>query len=308
MGYDCVAGTNNVLMRALGEIAAQPGRSLSEYLWTVYQHSYIDNSQSLDAIREELKNIIASMQRDLACSGGKLSGYMEKLNEFSAILNGSPSPLAMMAEVRKVVEATRETENSQRHFTTLISQLSSELDSLRKELAQAKEESLKDCLTGISNRKAFDITLEETIATARREKSQFSVLIADIDNFKRVNDHYGHLIGDKVLRFVATAIKRCVKGKDLVARFGGEEFAIILCNTDITGAHTVAEQIREAVFSGTIKDINSKKIFDRVSISLGISQFDEFDYPEDILQRADQALYLAKERGRNRVEKIASLR
>ena len=127
-------------------------------------------------------------------------------------------------------------------------------------------------------------------------------MIADVDHFKQVNDNYGHLIGDKVLRFVASTLKWCVKGKDLVARFGGEEFAVILLNTDMTGAYSVVEQIRRAVYAGKIKDMTSQKMLDQVTISIGIAQFDSSDLPNDLLQRADRALYQAKEKGRNRVE------
>lgn len=308
MGYDCVVGSNDVLKRAMEELHAQPERSITEYLWTVYQRSYIHDDKTLDTIREELKNIITSIQRDLEGSGGKLSGYLNKLNQFTAVLTGPSSPQAMETEVSNIIEATRDAEQSQRLVNAQVSQLATDLDSLRKELAQIREESLTDSLTGVSNRKAFDCALEDKIHTARKEKSVFSVLIADIDHFKQVNDNYGHLVGDKVLRFVASSLKRCVKGKDLVARFGGEEFAVILDNTDISGASTVAEQIRQAVFSGIIKDLNNKKTLDRISISLGVAQFSASDLPNDLLQRADEALYLAKDRGRNRVEKIASTR
>lgn len=308
MGYDFVAGINDVLRKALDELAAEPGRQITEYLWDIYQRSYMHDDQTLIAIRGELRNIITSMQRDIKGSEGILSGYLARLNQFNAVLTGPSSPQAMEVEVKKIIEATRDTERSQRQVNAQVSQLAMDLESMRKELAYIREESLTDSLTGVSNRKAFDIALEDRIHRARGEKSIFSVLIADIDYFKQVNDNYGHLIGDKVLRFVASSFKRCVKGKDLVARFGGEEFAVILDNTDISGASAVAEQIRQAVYSGIIKDMNNKKTLDRISISIGVAQYNASDLPNDILQRADEALYLAKDRGRNRVEKLASSR
>lgn len=308
MGYDFVAGINDVLRKALDELAAEPGRQITEYLWDIYQRSYMHDDQTLIVIRGELRNIITSMQRDIKGSEGILSGYLARLNQFNAVLTGPSSPQAMEVEVKKIIEATRDTERSQRQVNAQVSQLAMDLESMRKELAYIREESLTDSLTGVSNRKAFDIALEDRIHRARGEKSIFSVLIADIDYFKQVNDNYGHLIGDKVLRFVASSFKRCVKGKDLVARFGGEEFAVILDNTDISGASAVAEQIRQAVYSGIIKDMNNKKTLDRISISIGVAQYNASDLPNDILQRADEALYLAKDRGRNRVEKLASSR
>lgn len=306
MGYDSVAGYNDVLKKALQEVPAGSGRSLTEHLWSTYQQFYVREIEALEAIRAELRHIVACMQQDLESSGGKLSVYLERLNRFSAILTGSHSPEAMQDEVEQVIEATRGTEQSQRQVNAQIAQLSDDLETLRKELTQVRQESLTDHLTGISNRKAFDIALEDKVHAARARQSAFAILIADIDHFKEVNDNYGHLIGDKVLRFVASTIKRCIKGKDLAARFGGEEFAVILDDTDISGAYTVAEQIREAVLAGAIKDLNNKRVLNRISISLGVAEFKEPDLPHHLLQRADEALYMAKERGRNRVEKVAT--
>jgi diguanylate cyclase len=302
MGYDCVSGKSTELKQALAATVATADRPLSDRLWALYQSSYILDDETLENIRKELNSIITSMRGDIEQSGGKLSSYADRLGRFAAILNTSTSPQAMAAEVKMVIEDTRATELTQRQFNAQLSHISSEMESLRNELIQIREESYTDSLTGISNRKAFDAALEEAIYKTRLEKSTFSILIADVDHFKQVNDSYGHLIGDKVLRFVASTFKWCVKGKDIVARFGGEEFAVILLNTEITGAYAVAEQIRRAVCAGKIKDINSQKLLEQVTISIGIAQFDSSDLPNDLLQRADRALYQAKEKGRNRVE------
>jgi diguanylate cyclase len=302
MGYDCVSGKSEDLKKAFDEVAAPVDKSLTERLWELYQNFYVLDGQALENIRHELKSIIMSMQGDIERSGGKLSGYADKLDRFAAMLNASPTPQAMSTEVKMVIEDTRATEQSQRQFNAQLMQITQDMEFLRKELAQIREESYIDSLTGISNRKAFDAALEEAVQKTRSTRSTFTVLIADVDHFKQVNDNYGHLIGDKVLRFVASTLKWCVKGKDLVSRFGGEEFAVILMNTDVTGAYSVAEQIRRAIHAGKIKDLNSQKMLDQVTISIGIAQFDSSDLPNDLLQRADQALYQAKAKGRNRVE------
>ena len=235
-------------------------------------------------------------------SENKVSIYADRLNRFAAILDKPLSPQAIAEEVDAVREDTRVTELSQRHLNAQLNQITSDMEMLRKELAQIRDESYKDFLTGISNRKAFDAALDDIMYSTRADKSTFSILIADIDHFKRVNDNYGHLIGDKVLRFVASTFKRCLKGNDIVARFGGEEFAVILPNTDVTGAYSVAEQIRRAISAGKIKDMHNQSVLDQITISIGIAQHDSSDRQNDLVQRADQALYKAKEKGRNRIE------
>jgi len=302
LGYDCVSGKRADLQKELDVAVAATDKPLMLRLWELYQQSYILDDKTLENIRRELNSIILGMQGELEQSGGKLAGYAERLSRFSGILNSPVSPQVIAEEVKLVIEDTRATEVTQRQFNAQLTQITSEMDSLRKELVQIREESYTDSLTGISNRKAFDTALEEAIYKTRLEKSTFSILIADVDHFKQVNDKYGHLVGDKVLRFVASTFKWCVKGKDLVARFGGEEFAVILLNTDMTGAFSVAEQIRSAVCAGKIKDMTSQKMLDQVTVSIGVAQFNTSDLPHDLLQRADRALYQAKEKGRNRVE------
>jgi diguanylate cyclase len=170
------------------------------------------------------------------------------------------------------------------------------------QLEQVKRESLTDALTGISNRKAFDSALVQSIETAREETAPFSLLMLDIDHFKQFNDTYGHLIGDKVLRFIASILTRCIKGSDLAARYGGEEFAVILPNTPLQGAASVSEQIRKSISAGELKDKESGKRYGRITASIGIAEFHPEEAVNGLIERADQALYSAKKKGRNRVE------
>ena len=302
LGYDHVSGRNTELSKLLEETAATSGSRLTDRLRDLHQRLYVLDNETLDSIRQELSSIIASMQKDIKLSNSKVSIYADRLCRFAAILNRSPSPQTMATEVEMVKEDTLATELAQRELNEQLISISSDMEALRKELAQIRDESYRDFLTGIANRKAFDAALEDAIYTTRADKSTFSILIADIDHFKQVNDNYGHLMGDKVLRFVASTFKKCLKGQDIVARYGGEEFAVILPNTDITGAYSAAEQIRYSVSAGQIKDMTSQRMLDQITISIGIAQFESSDLHNELLQKADQALYKAKKNGRNRVE------
>ncbi|MFP5506617.1 MAG: diguanylate cyclase, partial [Gammaproteobacteria bacterium] len=155
----------------------------------------------------------------------------------------------------------------------------------------------RDALTGVSNRRHFDEKLAEIFQLYRRSQRAYALLLIDADHFKRVNDTHGHLVGDEVLKQLARIIGANVRCTDFVARYGGEEFVVLLPDTpDAAAARTVAEKIRLAVETAAFADVG------RMTISLGLSVAVPTDAaPEATLQRADAALYEAKQAGRNRV-------
>ena len=172
----------------------------------------------------------------------------------------------------------------------------------RKELELVlRTQSITDALTGLYNRRYFVEVLETQFARSKRQETQTRccVLSADLDFFKRINDTFGHLIGDVVLRTISDILREQVRSADVVARIGGEEFAIFLPRTAITDAERLAERIREAV-AGHVFDFDGQQV--QITITLGVSQFDPHDESfEDVLIRVDRALYHGKEHGRNQV-------
>jgi diguanylate cyclase (GGDEF)-like protein len=160
-----------------------------------------------------------------------------------------------------------------------------------------------DGLTQIANRRAFDQRLEKEWQRLARENLPMSLLLCDVDFFKRYNDRYGHPAGDDCLRAVAKAIESCIRRPaDLAARYGGEEFAVILPNTEQNGAIFVANKISEAVAALDILH-DASYVKDRVSLSIGIStaQPKHKTEPRKLIESTDKALYLAKSEGRDRV-------
>ena len=162
-----------------------------------------------------------------------------------------------------------------------------------------------DALTNLNNRRQFEMRLSQEVATARRKKTDLSCIMIDIDYFKKVNDTYGHAVGDFVLREVAKMITHEIREYDIASRYGGEEFCILLPHTIVQDAANVAERLRHTV-ENTILDIKSVCEFEcenfNVTISMGVSQFDQsFKTNEQLYKNADKALYRAKKSGRNRV-------
>lgn len=171
-----------------------------------------------------------------------------------------------------------------------------ELERLNTELARMYEEtkrlSLHDPLTGLANRRFLEIELDRNFAMAKRYETPLSIIMMDIDHFKRYNDTCGHPAGDKLLADIARLAQKGSRGVDLVARYGGEEFFILLPDTDLKGAQVAAERIRRTVQEGT-----------EVTVSLGIASYNKgMEKKEELICPADNALYKAKENGRNRVE------
>lgn len=160
----------------------------------------------------------------------------------------------------------------------------------------AVQAALRDPLTGVQNRKAMDITLAREVELARRHATAFSLIAIDIDFFKHINDSHGHAAGDCVIRAVADSISTTVRGSDMVFRYGGEEFMVLLSNTGKAGATQLAERIRRSVQG---MDIHCHGARINATISLGAAWLESNDTGLILFQKADQALYAAKSQGRN---------
>ena len=157
----------------------------------------------------------------------------------------------------------------------------------------------EDRLTGAYNRHTFDIIYDQTLKEARRKKMIFSVILFDIDDFKQVNDHFGHLSGDEVLKNIATLTIGCIRESDMLCRWGGEEFLVLLKDCDLTNALDMAEKIRKTVKDTTI---SYKGEVIQTTVSLGVAQYRPTDEQDILLSRVDDALYRAKMKGKDRFE------
>jgi diguanylate cyclase (GGDEF)-like protein len=159
-----------------------------------------------------------------------------------------------------------------------------------------------DGLTGLFNRRWMNVFFKRQIARALNDNMPMALLLADLDHFKQINDKYGHLVGDEILSAVASLLTQQIRPSDLLARFGGEEFALILSGTSVEEAKQIAERIRAAIEAVQFKIDNEVHQEIHVTISVGITSLMLGDEMNNLLTRADQALYQAKENGRNRVE------
>jgi diguanylate cyclase len=161
-------------------------------------------------------------------------------------------------------------------------------------------------LTGLANRKAFDKCIHDSIEEAMTTKQPMVLMMLDIDHFKKFNDLHGHQVGDQVLRLVARTLTDGVKGRDTAARYGGEEFAIILPETSLSGGMRVADTLRKSVENKEVVNKSTNQHLGRITLSIGVAEYYPGEAVTDFIERADAALYSAKNAGRNRVEPAAS--
>jgi diguanylate cyclase len=203
--------------------------------------------------------------------------------------------------VEALVAATREMESETRALETQLEESQTRAASLQEEVETLRVEALTDPLTLIGNRQYFDESLAALAAASVRTGKPLSLLFTDIDNFKDFNDRHGHQIGDQVLRLVAGLIKNTLGDGEIVCRYGGEEFAVILPGASLAVADMVAERIRAAIMGREIKKGHNQGSYGRITISIGVAQLRLEEALLDFVKRADTCLYAAKRAGRNRV-------
>jgi diguanylate cyclase len=172
---------------------------------------------------------------------------------------------------------------------------------LEKELDAAQRLATTDGLTELPNRRAFDAAMRELAGQAMNSGDDLSLLMIDIDHFKKFNDTWGHLVGDAVLRMVAHALSRRTRQTDHLARYGGEEFALLLPQTALGEAAAIGEELRERLATRRFTLRGSEQSIGQVTISIGAARYEPGEALSDWLARADSALYRAKREGRNRV-------
>lgn len=176
---------------------------------------------------------------------------------------------------------------------------SNKIENLQNEHSKFREQANRDPLTGALNRAGLKEEFEKI--EQQSDIYPISVILADIDNFKQFNDQYGHLVGDNVLKVVSSTLRKNIKGIDLISRFGGEEFLILLLNTQPKDAVLVADKLRMLIEKLRIKHRKTDEYLQQTTISLGISELNDNQSLLEAIDIADKALYNAKERGRNRV-------
>lgn len=301
--YAYFSGQMPDLTRAI-DIAVREGKRLSQIHCDELHKRFFTLDAESQAIREtseRARAVLSKVMELLDSVGTDTSRYGTALADFQGELEQPLSLGELRAVVAVIAAETTAILDRQGRLQSQLVEAGQQLAEMRVNLDAARREAMTDGLTGIANRKAFDQQLAGAAQEAARNGRPLSLLFVDIDHFKAFNDTHGHLVGDHVLRLVAKVLTECIKGRDTAARFGGEEFAIILPNTGIDNALTVADQVRIAVGSRQIVNRSRSSSYGSVTLSVGVAQYRSGEPLWDLMRRADGALYTAKRTGRNRV-------
>jgi diguanylate cyclase len=301
--YAYATGYNPSLNQSINETLAQNG-TLSEADMEQVYTTYISPtrfSDKIDSVGSRVVDEINQVMAMMDAAVGSASTYTESLTSASDKLGTAKDREGLRAIIEGLVAAANEMQANNHALEERLNASKEEINQLQENLAVVRTESLTDPLTLLSNRKHFDERLAQSLAESAERSEPLSLVMTDIDHFKSFNDTWGHLTGDQVLRLVAMSLKQNVKGQDIAARYGGEEFAVILPNTVLRSALTVADHIRRAVMSKELMKRSTGQNLGRVTISLGVATAHKGDTPQSLIARADACLYAAKRNGRNRV-------
>ena len=301
--YVYATGYNPPLNKVVNETLARNGKLTEADLEQIYE-TYLSQIKTTDRIDKvgarvigEIDDVMNLITEALAMS----ARYDDSLSGASRKLEVAQSREQVKTVVGSLMKSTREMRDTNKALEDRLTLSKSEISNLQQSLEAIRAESLTDPLTGLGNRKYFDRSIDSAVQNALASGEPLSLLMFDIDHFKSFNDSYGHLTGDQVLRLVGMSLRQTIKGQDITARYGGEEFAVVLPNTALRQALTVADHIRRAVMAKELKKKSTGEILGRVTISVGVAMLKPDDDTDSLIERADGCLYAAKRNGRNRV-------
>lgn len=302
--YEYVAGSNAGLNQEIDKLIDMGDHRLtdqeSQSLYDRFFDKEKDRSELIE-LRQDIRRILTEILNYLTNSAATSEQSSQHLQEILTRFDDNLSQQELHGIVEEVIEETKTSLTSGQELSEQLHEVVVEIQDLKKEVDEAKKEAKTDTLTKLANRRAFDEAMEQSISEADTTGNDLCILFGDLDRFKAVNDKHGHLLGDQVLRMVANTLKEAVKGRDLVARFGGEEFAILLQNTNVRNATKLAEEIRNDIASKRIQRKDTQESIGKITMSFGVAHYYQQEGIESFLQRADRALYMSKRKGRNAV-------
>lgn len=301
--YVHYCGINPELSHAVELIISKKQDMTDEVCMELYQQ-YLNDTANEKQVRqagEKIQMTIKNVSTVVGDVKAATHSYNQDLKEKTSSLNENMSPDELKNVLGDVMSNTSEMMAHNQKLEEQLLQSAQAISDMQHNLEAARKEALTDALTGVANRKAFDDEIKRIAQDAKDSGTAFSLLMVDIDHFKSFNDNFGHQVGDQVLRLVAKTLVDGVKGRDIVCRYGGEEFAVILPETNSTGGLKVGDALRVAVANKELVNRSTGEKLGRITLSGGVAEAVDDENLDAMIERADNALYAAKNNGRNQI-------
>lgn len=299
--FNYAAGLNTELMRVVD--AGVADGSIHDPAFLRETHARFCGGGVLlqmEEIGTKLQQEAAKLGKALEQSGEETAGFGKALSDVAFHLNNGDTKKAKEI-ISRFAATANAIEAKHKMLGAALNASSQEAAALRGKMDAVRKESTTDALTGLANHRTFDERLQQAAREARADGGDFCVLLADIDNFKKFNDTWGTATGDHALRLVAQCVKANTKGRDTAARYGGQEFVILLPRTSVDNAAKLADHIRKTVESKMLVKSSDAGTRGSITVSFGIAKYRPGEPAVDAVTRAKQSLNQAKRAGRNRV-------
>lgn len=300
--YRYVTGADLELVEAVDAVRRAAGRVGPRAVENIRRELYGGAGRgTIGRLLDDTQRQIERMEGYVGQSELDARGYREQLDDGQQKLVANATLEKQRAMLAEMVRATNAMMEKTKLLEMELASSSSQISNLKADLEIARSESRTDPLTGLSNRKACADYLDAHVLRAHSEMRVLCLVFLDIDHFKRFNDSFGHRMGDEVLRLVAISLEKFFHGIGFPARWGGEEFVIVVPGKGVAEVAEIAEKFRAFIGSRTVRAKQSHRDVGRITLSLGVAQLEREETPQGLIDRADRMLYQAKADGRNRV-------
>ncbi|KKM66665.1 hypothetical protein LCGC14_1478930 [marine sediment metagenome] len=297
--YEYVSGENHTLIDEINHRLAQNLPISTDYAQHLFEkYVLMDMPERLESTQNGLKLVVNNTLGNLHKTEADAAHSISELNNTKSLLNNCRDINELHNLVSDILASTQMLTKASNDLKQDLEKSSQEIARLKEELDTVKKESRTDALTGLLNRGAFN---EELDIACQQPNTDMALALFDIDHFKKINDTYGHVLGDKVLQYFSGLLQKHAGDHHLVGRYGGEEMAMLLMNISFEEAKSISNNICVALAESRLKKKGQEEYINQITVSAGVSMLQTQDSPSSVTERADKALYQSKNNGRNQV-------
>jgi diguanylate cyclase len=299
--YSYLSGSSQALNEVIDNLISEKKTFSIAIMLELYE-KYVNGAATLqqqEKIQEALEKVMSEASDEIQHINNGANGFDQSLSKHTETLSSTKDPEATALILKQVMEDTRNMVNHNQEIQARMQETNAEILKMKAELEAVKATAEKDSLTGLKNRGAFDKAISNAVLNSNGDET--SLIMLDIDHFKRVNDSFGHLVGDRVIRYVSALLTQVIGKNHHVARYGGEEFAVIITKQPIDATEKLVDKVRIAMGNSKLQRKDSGETIGKVTVSAGIATLKAGDSIDSFIDRADKALYEAKETGRNKI-------